>query len=171
VLDGFRAQFVVPGFVAVDLAEAVIGAVLGQPRRGIEGPDVDRVSRHVRRRFGGGHPAGGFLFGSVLGNGLATKFVLVRRGTPTTIDVELDAVVRGSRRSLAQGAEESGIKVGYPRNLVSKDRHAFGDGTVSLAERSTVLKVNHPVTEGFGDSRDDDARPGDKDPANPTTRC
>jgi hypothetical protein len=43
VIDGFGAQFVVPGFVAVYLAQPVLGAVFGQPRRGIEGPDVDRV--------------------------------------------------------------------------------------------------------------------------------
>ena len=43
VIDGFGAQFVVPGFVAVDLAQPVLGAVFGQPRRGIGGPDVDRV--------------------------------------------------------------------------------------------------------------------------------
>jgi hypothetical protein len=36
--------------------------VLGQPRRGIEVPNVDRVPRHVSRRVGGGHPSGSFLF-------------------------------------------------------------------------------------------------------------
>src|SRR5215207_5566945 len=61
VIDGLRAQFVVPGFVAVDLAQPVLGAVLGQPRRGTGGPDVDRVPRHVSRRVGSGHPPGGFL--------------------------------------------------------------------------------------------------------------
>src|SRR5215210_3953392 len=43
VVDGFGAQFVVPRFVAVDLAQPVLGAVLGQPRRGSGGPKVDRV--------------------------------------------------------------------------------------------------------------------------------
>ena len=62
MIDGFGAQFVVPGLVAVDLAQPVLGAVLGQPRRGIGVPDVDRVPRHVSRRVGGGHPSGGFLF-------------------------------------------------------------------------------------------------------------
>ena len=66
MIDRFGAEFVVPGFVAVDLAQPVFGAVLGQPRRGIEGTNVDRVPRHVRRRLRGGHPPGGFLFGSVL---------------------------------------------------------------------------------------------------------
>ena len=62
MIDGFGAQFVVPGFVGVDLAQRVLGAVFGQPRRGIGGPNVDRVPRHVSRRVGGGHPAGSFLF-------------------------------------------------------------------------------------------------------------
>ena len=66
VIDGFGAQFVVPGFVAVDLAQPVLGAVLGQPRRGIGGPDVDRVARHVSRRARGGHPSGSFRFRAVL---------------------------------------------------------------------------------------------------------
>ena len=66
VIDRFGAQFVVPGFVAVDLAQPVLGAVLGQPRRGSEGPDVDRIPRHVRRRGGGGHPSGGFLCRAIL---------------------------------------------------------------------------------------------------------
>lgn len=58
---------------------------------------------------------------------------------PTNIDVELDAVARGIRCSLAQGTEESGIKVGYTRTLVIEDRHAVRDDTVSLAKRTTVL--------------------------------
>ena len=135
----FGAQFVVPGFVAVDLAQPVLGAVLGQPPRGIRGPDVDRVPRHVSRRLRGGHPPGGFLFGSVLGNGLTKKLILVLRGTPATIDEEFDPVVCGIRCSSAQGTEESWIKVRYTRNLVIKDRRAVGDGTVSHAKRTTVL--------------------------------
>jgi hypothetical protein len=43
VIDGFRAQLEVPGFVAVDLAEPVVGAAPGQPCRGIGTPDVDRI--------------------------------------------------------------------------------------------------------------------------------
>ena len=64
VIDGLGAQLVVPGLVAVDPAQPVRGAVLGQPRRGIGGPDVDRVARHVRGRVGGGHPAGGLRLAS-----------------------------------------------------------------------------------------------------------
>ena len=73
------------------------------------------------------------------------ELLLVRRGTPATVDDELDPVVRGIRRGLAQGTEESWIKVGYTRNLVIKDRRAVGDGTVSLAKRTTVLTANTMV--------------------------
>ena len=145
MIDGFGAPFVVPGFVAVDLAQPVLGAVFGQPRRGIEGPDVDRVSPHVSRRLRGGHPPGGFLFGSVLGNRLTMKLILVLRGTPATIDEELDPVVRGIRCSSAQGNEQIGLEVGYTRNLVIKERRAFRNGTVSLAKRTTVLTAKATV--------------------------
>jgi hypothetical protein len=139
VIDGLGAPFVVPGFVAVDLAQPVLGAVLRQPCRGIGGTNVDRVPRHVSRRLRGGHPPGGFLFGSVLGHRLTKKLILVLRGTPATIDEELDPVVRGTGCSLAQGTEQIGVEVGYTRNLGIKDRHAVGDGTVSLAKRTTAL--------------------------------
>jgi hypothetical protein len=145
VIAGFGAQFVVPGFVAVDLAQPVLGAVPGQPRRGIGGPNVDRVPRHVSRRLRGGHPPGGFLFGSVLGNRLTKKLILVLRGTPATIDEELDPVIRGISCSLAQGTEESWIEVGYTRNLVIKDRRAFRDGTINRAKRTTVLTAKTTV--------------------------
>jgi len=135
----FRAQLVVPGFVAVDLAQPVLGAMLGQPLRAIEVLNVDRVPRHVSRRFRGGHPPGGFLFGSVLGDGLAKQLTLVLRGTPAAIDEELDPVVRGISCSLAQGSEQIGVEVGYTRNLVIKDGRSVGDGTVSLAKRTRRL--------------------------------
>ena len=67
------------------------------------------------------------------------ELLLVLRGTPAAIDVELDPVVRGISCSTAQGTEESWIEVGYTRNLVIEDRRAVGDGTVSLAKRTTVL--------------------------------
>ena len=66
------------------------------------------------------------------------ELFLVLRGTPATRDDELDPVVRGIRCGLAQGTEESWIEFGYTRNLVIKDRRAVGDGTVSLAKRTTV---------------------------------
>ena len=64
---------------------------------------------------------------------------LVLRGTPATIDEELDPVVLGISCSLAQGTEQIGVEVGYTRNLVIKDLRAAGDGTVSLARRTTLL--------------------------------
>jgi hypothetical protein len=73
------------------------------------------------------------------------KSFLVLRGTPATIDVELDPVVRGISCSSAQGTEESWIKVGYARNLVIEDRRAVGDGAVSRAKRTTVLTVKTTV--------------------------
>ena len=48
-------------------------------------------------------------------------------------------MVRGISCSLAQGTEQIGVKVGYTGNLVIEDRRAVGDGTVSLAKRTTVL--------------------------------
>ena len=119
--------------------------MFGQPRRGIEGPDVDRAPRHVSRRLGGGHPPGGFLFGSVLGNRLTKKLFLVLRRTPAAVDDELDPVVRGISCSLTQGSEQIGVEVGYARNLVIEDRRAVGDGTVSLAKRTTVLTAKTTV--------------------------
>jgi hypothetical protein len=40
---------------------------------------------------------------------------------------------------LAQGAEQIPVEVGYTQNLVVEDGRAVGDGTVSLAKRTTVL--------------------------------
>ena len=150
MIAGFGAQFVVPGFVAVDLAQPVLGAVLGQPRRGIGGPDVDRVPRHVSRPVGGGHPSGGFRFGAVLRNRLTKKLILVLRGTPAAIDVELDPVACGSSCPLAQGTEQIRVEFGYTRNLVIEDRRAVGDGTVSLAKRTTVLTAKTTVLTAKG---------------------
>jgi hypothetical protein len=108
--------------------------MFGQPRRRTGVPDVDRVPLHVRRRRRGGHPAGGRVFRPVLGDRLAKKLILVLRRTPAAIDVELDAVVRGIRCSLAQGPEQFWIEVGHSRNPVIEDRYVVGDGTVSLAK-------------------------------------
>jgi hypothetical protein len=63
---------------------------------------------------------------------------LVLRGTPATIDDELDRLVRGIGGSSAQGTEERRIKVGDTWNVVIEHRCAVGDGTISLAKRTTV---------------------------------
>ena len=154
-IDRLGAQFVVPGLVAVDLAQPVLGAVLRQPRRGIEGPDVDRVPGHVSGRVRGGDPSGSFLFRAVLGDRLAKKLILVLRGAPSAVDVELDAVVSGIRRRFAQGLEQIGVEVGYAGILVIKHRHAvgegtviLGDGTVSLGSRTTVVAAKDFAERG-----------------------
>jgi hypothetical protein len=71
--------------------------------------------------------------------------LLVLRGTPATVDEELDSVDRGIDCGLAQGAEESRIEVGYTRNPVVKDRRAVGDGTVSLAKPTRVRTTKPTV--------------------------
>jgi hypothetical protein len=79
--------------------------MFGQPRRRIDVPDVDRIPRHVGRRRRGGHPSGGLVFRPVLGDRLAKKLILVLRGTPAAIDVELDPVSRGILCSPSEGLE------------------------------------------------------------------
>ncbi len=149
--------------------------------------------RHVRRRLRCGHPSGGFRFRAILGDGLAKQLILVLRGTPATIDEELDPVVRGIGCSLAQGSEQIGVEVGYTRNLVVEDRRSVGDGTVSLAERITLLvagavggrcgrrgrgcrggrehrqRRRHPRrgADSCGDRPENDEQDGDAHPANP----
>ena len=55
------------------------------------------------------------------------------------MDEKLDTVARSISCSLAQGTEESWVKVGDTRNPVIEDRSSVGDGTVGLAKRTTVL--------------------------------
>ena len=76
------------------------------------------------------------------------ELFLVLRGTPATVDDELDPVVRGISRGLAQGTEQIGVEVGHTRNLVIEDRRAVGDGTVGLAKRTTVLAAKTTVPTG-----------------------
>ena len=77
--------------------------------------------------------------GAVLRDRLTEQLLLVLRGTPAAVDDELDPVVRGIGRGLAQGTDQIWIELGHTRNLVVEDRRAVGDGTVGLAERATVL--------------------------------
>ena len=126
-----------PGLVPIDLTQPKLGAVLGQPRRGVDRPDVDRVARHVCRRAGSRHPAGSFPFRPVLQDRLMEQVLLVLRRTPAAVDDEPDALVCGSRCSPAQGMEERRMEVADTGNLVVEDRSALGDGTVSLAKRTT----------------------------------
>src|SRR3954451_11378354 len=85
VTDGLGAPFVVPGFVAVDLAQPVRSALCGQPPRGIGGPYVARVARYVSRRGAVGPPWARFGFGAVLRDRLAAELVLVSGGAPAAV--------------------------------------------------------------------------------------
>ena len=73
------------------------------------------------------------------------QLFLVLRGTPAAVDEELDAVVRGISCGLAQGTEQVGVELRYARNVIVEDRRAVGDGTVSLAKRTTVLTAKTTV--------------------------
>jgi alkylhydroperoxidase family enzyme len=65
--------------------------------------------------------------------------LLVLRGAPAAVDVERDSVRCGIRGSPAQGSEEIRVELGYTRDVVIEHRRAFGDDTVSRAERTTVI--------------------------------
>ena len=67
---------------------------------------------------------------------LTDQKFLVLRGTPATIDEEIDPDVLGISCSLAQGTEQIGGELGYTRHLVIKNRRAVGNDTVSLAKRT-----------------------------------
>ena len=89
--------------------------------------------------------------------------LLVLRGTPAAVDDELDPVVRGIGCRLAQGTEQSRIEVGYTRDLVVEDRRAVGDGTVGLAERTTVLTASLAASrEGERDAAVEDEDAGNR---------
>jgi len=112
-IDRLEAQFVVPGLVAIDLAQSVPGAVFGQPRPGIDGPDVDSVAGHVSRRVRGGDPSGSFLCRPVFRDGPAKELILVlRERQPLLTENSMPssaAAVAASRRARSR----SGVEVGY----------------------------------------------------------
>ena len=136
VIDGVGAQLVVPGFVVVDLAQPVPGAVFGQPRGGIGGPDVDRVPDTCADVSGvATHRAASCsepYFETPRGGAVPGT-----RGTPAAVDVELDAVVGGIRCRPAQGTEESRIKVG-DAGTCRRRRRAVGDGTVGTSRTASA---------------------------------
>jgi two-component system, OmpR family, response regulator VanR len=142
-VDGVGAQLVVPGLIGVDLAQTVLGSVLGQPRHGVPLPNVDRVALHVRGRVWRRHPSGGLLGRAILGDGLAEQLILVLGGTPTAGDGELDPVVGGVGRGLANCVEQIGIELGHSWHLVVKDRHAVSD--VAVRPEHTTIVVARAV--------------------------
>jgi hypothetical protein len=138
MLDGFGSQFVVPGLVAVDLAQPVPGTVRGQPRGGI-GAHVDRLSGHVRGRVRCGDPSRGFGFRTVLSDRLAKKPVLVPRGAPATVEEKLDPVAGSIRGRRAQRLEQVGLKVGQSWIFVIEHRHTVGENAVSSGEETITI--------------------------------
>src|SRR5207342_1681796 len=92
---------------------------------------------------------------AVLRDRFVEQVLLVLRRTPATIDDEPDPVALGIRRGPAQGMEENGIELGHTRNLVVEDRRAFGDGAVSLAERTMALAAEDDAARS--------SRPGRKE--------
>ena len=79
--------------------------------------------------------------GPVLGDRLAKQLILVLRGAPSAVDVELDAVVGGIRRRFAQGLEQIGVEIGHAGILVIKHRHAVGEDTVLLGQHVKVVSA------------------------------
>jgi hypothetical protein len=67
------------------------------------------------------------------------ELILVLRGTPAAVDVELDAAVSGIRRCFAQGLEQIGVEVSDAGILAIEHCHAVGDDTVSLGNGTVGL--------------------------------
>jgi hypothetical protein len=65
--------------------------------------------------------------------------LLVLRGTPAAVDEELDTVLRGIGRCLAQRSEKGRVEVAYARDIVIEYRGAIGHGAFCLAIRRGVL--------------------------------
>ena len=108
------AQFVVPGFVTVHLAQPVLGAMLRQPRCGTNMPDVYRVPGHVSGHVRCGDPPGSFLFRAVLRDRLTKKLILVLRGTPSAVDVKVKASSAARVAASRRAASSSGSRLDTP---------------------------------------------------------
>src|SRR3954454_2966685 len=105
--------------------------------------------------------------------------LLVRRGTPATVDEELDPVVGCSSCSLTQGATEVWRELGDTWHVVVEDCRPIGDGTVSRGKRTMPLGVGdvyrcrgrrgrgqpRVVADACGDRHDDDQQADDAVPA------
>lgn len=132
-----KAQFVVPRFVSVDLAQPVRRPVLGQPRRSTGRSDVDRVSGHVRRRIGRGDPPRSSRDRTVLRDRLTKKLVLVRAGSPTALDEERHAIFRSVCCRASKGAAEVGTELRHGGVFVLEDGHAGRNDSVFLAGKTS----------------------------------
>jgi hypothetical protein len=124
----------VPRLVGIDLTQSIAGAVFGQPRRGIQGPDVDGGPGNVGGRVRVGDPSVSLPFRPVLGDRLAKKLILVISGAPSAVDMERDAVVSSILRRFEQGSEQAGVEVGYARELGIEHGRAVGKDTVIFGD-------------------------------------
>ena len=113
--------------------------------RRIRAPDVDRVPRHVRRRAGVATQRAASASEPYFETASPEQLLLVRRGPPAAVDVELDPVGRGIGCGLAQRPEERGIEVGYTRNCVVEYRRAAG--TAPSASPSAPLCSTAKTTD------------------------
>ena len=165
------------------------------PRLG--GPDVDRVPRHVSRRVGGGHPAGGFL---LLSRTSRSPHGGVAPGTPGNASrcrrrtrprrprhrsrpgaghrAELDRAwrrpePRRRRPSCRRGRHRRPRRAHHGARCGERRRSAASDAAARGRGRRRGRGRQRLVAEGCGDRRDDDEQAGDTDPANPnpTGRC
>ena len=199
MIDGFGAQFVVPGFVAVDLAQPVRGAVLGQPRRGI-GRARCRPRPPTREQTCRGWPPSGRLplpsrtsrppRGAVApgtpGNASHCRRRTrprrprhrLRPGAGHRAEPESRLATPGISSSktvvpsgTAPSASPSAPRCSPRRRRRWRDRAGASDGVEVTAVEDE--DAGNLVAEGCGDRRDDDQQAGDTDPANPdpTGRC
>jgi len=102
----------VPGLVAIDLAQAVMGTVLGEPRPSTSGTDVDGIAGHVRGPVRSGHPPGRNLARTMSRDRLIEEAGLVLPRSPPTGDEELDPTVTCSIGGVPQRAEKRWIEIG-----------------------------------------------------------
>lgn len=149
MINSRRTQFIVPRFIAVDLAQPVRGAVFGQPHSCSGGADVDGVSGHVSRRLGRCDPSLGRSFRAVLLDRLLQQLVLIFGGTPAAVDQDLDAVVRRIGCGPAKRGEELRVEVGHGRIIGVEDSHAIRDNAVRLAGCALVVRAVMTVRAGI----------------------
>jgi hypothetical protein len=83
-------------------------------------------------------PTGGFLLRAVLGDRFSKKPILIPRGTPSAVDLELDADACGIPRGFAQGPEQIVIEVADAGILVIEHRHAVREGSVILGDGTAI---------------------------------
>ena len=132
-------------------------------------------------------PIGWLPLRAVLRDRLTEQSLLVLRGTPAAIDVELDPVVCGVGCSLAQGTEQISVELGYTRDSSAKTvvpsgtapsaspspprcslrrtwvGDAGGEGEDAVGTRTPAVGNRGPRRR-----REDDEQAGDTDRANPS---